>query len=264
MATQKNIFITQILLVLSLTIHQNFLPKLLLAQITAIDISQNNSTKIRFNPPPSPPKRGTPFAEEGTGSRGNCLYKENLPPLTRLVGSSKLQLTIKEHPEFWIYVPYTEKEAPLATFSLQDGDDEIYKTSFKLSDNSGIIKISLPNNLPPLKVNNKYRWYVDIKCPNANSTKESPTPAFLTGIVTRVMPSDSLKNALQIASNTIDIIAAYAENGIWYDAFNELAQMKQQEPENPEIQQVWLELLSDENVKLTEVVSEPIIGSINK
>ena len=133
--------------------------------------SQSSTTsgdpvKIRFVPAnPDPPDRGTPTSNRGTGSRGDCLYKPNKPLLTSLVGSNNLDLTISDRPTFWVYVPYTQQEAPSGEFSLQDGENDVYRTRFQLPATPGIVSISLPATQKPLEVGKTYRWYFEMNCP---------------------------------------------------------------------------------------------------
>lgn len=58
--------------------------------------ANNDQTQAQVNSTDEekdPPSRGTPPAREGTGSRGDCGYKQGMPPLTRVVGSNQLKST---------------------------------------------------------------------------------------------------------------------------------------------------------------------------
>ncbi len=224
---------------------------------------RKSQVQIKFIPvEKDPPNRGTPPAKEGTGSRGNCIYKQDMPPLTRVVGDNQLKLTTKEYPTFWVYLPYTSESATNGEFSLQDGDSEIYRTRFQLPAKSGIVGISLPSTIPALVVGKEYRWYFDINCYRFASSGNSPTPASVTGLVQRISISAELEKELKTAKTPLEQIVAYAKHGIWYETVTELAQLRLQEPNNPMLKKVWIELLSTENVGLKKVSQEPIVGNI--
>ena len=239
-------------------------PEFSLAQSHKPTNNDSENIEINFIPAPQePPDRGTPKSDEGTGSRGDCLSKSSLPPLTSLAGGKNhLKLTASDRPTFWIYLPYTQAEASYGEFSLQNGDNEIYRTRFKLPAKPGIVSVSLPSTVAPLEVGKQYRWYFDINCSASASSDDLSTPASLTGTVERVAFSANFARELKTASKPLNRIATYAKHGIWYDAVTELAQLRLQQPDNPTLKQAWNKLLSDRHVKLEEISSEPILGSV--
>jgi hypothetical protein len=241
------------------------LSNLLSPSLVQAQPSNNNSgesIKIRFVlANPEPPDRGTPHSNRGTGSRGNCLYKQNKPPLTSLVGSNNLELTVSERPTFWVYVPYTQQEAPSGEFSLQDGENDVYRTRFQLPATPGIVSISLPANQKPLEVGKTYRWYFEMNCPRTEAG-DQVTAASVTGLVRRVSPSAALNNALNSAKNPLQRIAAYAQHSIWYDTLTELARLRSNPAQNPGIEGIWAEVLSDRNIGLENIAKESLAGNI--
>lgn len=234
----------------------------LLAQTDTFNSGKPSQNKINFHPVAnvSPPDRGTPPANEGTGSRGDCLYAQNSPPLTSLVGNHNLKFTTQEHPTFWVYIPYTSQETEEAEFSLQDGDIEVFRSRFKLDATPGIVGISLPAEVPSLVVGKEYRWYLDINC--SVSASESSTPASLTGLVERLSISPQLQQKLNSAKTPLEKINIYAQNGVWLEVLTKLAKLRLQEPQNPQLRNAWIELLSADNVGLAKIAEEPIVGDI--
>jgi hypothetical protein len=233
-----------------------------LAQANEPKNTNTSDTLIRFiQTNAKPPSRGTPPSREGTGSRGDCLYKQNSPGFTRLVGSEPLKFTVKEHPTIWIYVPYSSSEAPIGEFSLQDDEDEIYRTQFQLPAAPGIVGIVLPTTLPPLAIGREYRWYVDVTCPRSISTS-STTPASITGVVERLALAKELEQALKAASSPLERVKAYASHGVWYETLAELAQLRLQNPRSTSLEQAWIQLLSDQSIGLAKVAKEPISGTV--
>ncbi|MEO1622944.1 MAG: DUF928 domain-containing protein, partial [Cyanobacteria bacterium J06632_3] len=122
---------------------------------------------VRYVPPPD---RGTPTSERGTGSRGDCLYRAELPPVAALVGDSHLTFTVSDRPTIWAYLPYTSSDARYAELILytESSDQEIYRGSFPLSDSPGVTGVRFPDSMPPLAVGEAYRWYIDVACSSAS------------------------------------------------------------------------------------------------
>lgn len=201
---------------------------------------------VRYVPPPD---RGTPTSDRGTGSRGDCLYQADLPPLAALVGQSHLSLTVSDHPTLWAYIPYTTADASQGEVIIQveASDLEIYRGSFPLSSTPGIVGIRLPDTMPALAVGEEYRWYIDIPCsPVARMGLAALVePATLTGLVKRVEVLPALMQALETAPTAAERMEIYGNHHIWYDLLSELAELRLMANPNPQIEQLWVNLLSD-------------------
>lgn len=220
---------------------------------------QSTVSVIRFRPTTPPPDRGTPRAPHGTGSRGDCSQSLDLPPLSQLVGSQGLELTVSEHPQFWVYVPYAQPDVATAKFSLQSGDTEVYQQAIQLPGTPGIVAIAMPTTLPPLEIDRSYQWYFELTCPQSDAT-ETPTPAAVTGKVQRIAPSATLLASLAIAQSPLETIEAYAENQIWYETLAQLAQLRLSNPNEERLTEIWQTLLSDPAVGLDRWATVPFAG----
>jgi len=208
---------------------------------------------------------GTPQTDNGTGTRGDCEYQEGDLLLTRMAGSKNFQLTVSEHPTILVYVPYTSDKVSSGEFSIQQGENDIYRTTFKLPATPGIVSVTVPKTETPLEIDKTYRWYFEINCPSARQSQQSTTrltPASLTGFVRRVSQPPELEAELNQAKNPLERVAAYARHDMWYDLLTELAQLRLKYPENATLESIWLDLLGDERIGLTEIKQEPIIGSV--
>jgi hypothetical protein len=208
---------------------------------------------------------GTPQTDNGTGTRGDCEYQEGDLLLTRMAGGKNFQLTVSEHPTFWIYVPYSSDKVSSGEFSIQQGENDIYRTTFKLPTTPGIVSVTIPTKEKPLELDKTYRWYFEISCPRSRQSQESTTrltPASLTGFVRRVSHPPELEAALNQAKNPLEQVAAYARHDMWYDLLTELAQLRLQYPDDATLESIWLDLLGDKRIGLTEIKQEPIIGSV--
>jgi hypothetical protein len=228
------------------------------------EVSHNQPSQEQINltlVEKDPPKRGTPPGKEATGSRGDCIYKQDKPPLTLIVGSNQSQFTVKAYPTIWVYLPYSSQEATDGEFSLQDGDIDVYRARLKLPTRSGIVGISLPSRIPALKVGKEYRWYVDINC-SRHVSSNIPTPDSITGVVQRQLISEELERDLKTAKTPLEKIFVYAKHNIWYEAITELAQLRLNEPNNSTLTKAWFKLLNTEDFSLGNLSQEPIVGNI--
>lgn len=220
----------------------------------------SQARRIRFRPNVPPPDRGTPRAPYGTGSRGDCLQTSELPPLAPFSGNVGMDITVSEHPSFWVYVPYAHSDVSGATFSLQSGDTEVYQQTVTLLNTPGVVEIVTPTTLPPLEVGDAYRWYFEMTCPQADSAEE-PTPVTVTGLVQRVTPSAELVNELAIAQSPLEKVAAYANHQIWYETLSALAKLRQDNPEDQSLVEAWEDLLSDPDIGLENWAQMPILDT---
>lgn len=175
------------------------------------------------------------------------------------MGSSNLQTTVDERPQVLIYTPYRSEETATANFSLQLGDDEIYQANINLPKKAGVFAIALPSSAPVLQFDRNYRWYVDINCSSANKSRDSLTPASLTGVIRRIKLDPLISQKLQVAKTPIERIHIYAQHGIWMNAVSELAKERIKAPLDRNLKQIWVSLLSQPEVGLEKVSQEPIV-----
>jgi len=193
---------------------------------------------------------GRPRKREGGGSRGECLVK-NKPPLTALVPTTNLGLTVVESPTFWFYVPYTLTPEHSVEFVLKDGDNYVYKSKFSGREIPlGVVSLHLPSTVS-LEANKNYDWYFLIYCDSQNKNKF----VSVNGLVRRVERPD-LKSQLDSATPQERLIL-YATEGIWYDALDEIAERRRASPDDDNLKNDWASLL--QSVGLEKLVPEPIV-----
>jgi hypothetical protein len=218
---------------------------------------------------------GPPETSDAAGTRGNCLDTEII--VTRLVGQNDpldLTLTTSQYPTFWFYVSDTPEQVNSGKFSLQDNQGRKYlRANFQLpkvsgKTTSGILSITLPQSAKPLEVGRTYQWIVEIPCSqtemssNPESTPE--TPASTYGLVERLTLSEvdtNLNNQLNTASNSLEKVDIYAQNGLWFDALTELAKLRLEYPHIEALNKHWRSLLTE--VGLNGLIDRPIVGSVN-
>lgn len=169
-------------------------------------------------------------------------------PLTPLLPSDKLGLTVSSHPTFIVYVP--ESGAKSVELTLEDNKGKgIYQKTVDLKGNSGIVDISLPTTATALEIGKDYKLVVSVRC-----QQTGPKDPFVEGIVRRIQPDTALANRLQSAK-TLEKVLLYAEKGIWFEAVTNLLQLKRSQPNNQQIASAWKELL--QSAGLSEITNTP-------
>ena len=206
-----------------------------------------------------PKSRGIPGRREGGGTRGDCT--DNARKLTAIV-PQEMGETISEYPTFSWALP--ETQATSAEFLLIDPttNTEIYKTSFPVTGQAGIISIAIPKetNVQPLALNKDYKWQFAVTCDKPESSLESMGDnshnATTEGLIRRVEASAQLKRQIK-GQSPAEQAAIYAREGIWFDAAQIYTQLQRQQPTNRKVQQAWRVFL--ESVELNTVAQEPLL-----
>lgn len=211
---------------------------------------------IRFVPPTAQaaPSRGR---SRGGASRGNCTTADL--PLTALVPTTPdsgepittpIALTATSHPTFWFYVPTALTVDRPAEFLLLDADGNyVYTSLLQGTETAGIVKLTLPNTLPPLEPGKPYRWIFQLVC-------ETGDMVDTWGGIQRIDLSPDLQSQLTQASNR-DRSAIYATQGIWVDALTTLADLRLSDPTNAAIEADWQSLLQSAN--LSDMANNPLL-----
>ncbi len=149
-------------------------------------------------------------------------------------------LTTSNHPTLWFYLPYTRNSSARVSFELSlpaDRDRIVYKTSIKLPQKPGFIGVSLPKTIPPLAINQFYKWKLGV---TTNCLANSYI--YVNGWIQRVTVDSELNQKIQQATSTQQA-ALYAENGLWYDALNRLAELRRLNSQDNAIAEDWADLL---------------------
>lgn len=201
----------------------------------------------------NPPNVGLPGRREGGGTRGECAAVDKT--LTALMPDNNFGYTLDEYPTFYWYVPQIGAEA--AEFVLLDeNNNEVYITTFQIADRPGLISLSLPENagFPPLEPGKNYHWYFSLIC----DFNDRSGDLFTDGWVQRITLDPGSELDTRLSSSPEDALAeVYAEQGIWFNALNVLAQDQINDPNNPDIQTQWSNLL--DSVGLNNLVEEPFV-----
>ena len=226
------------------------------AQLTASD---NPLVKTQWNGF-EPPSRGIPGRREAGGTRGGTCFAasaSNPSRMTALIPESTLGRTASDKPMFFYYVPFKLNNTPV-DFELTDENDKtLYNQSFVLSsDTPGIIQVDLSQqkNIPGLKADQNYRWYLTIKC-----DLDDPSGNIVVhGWVQRVELSSSQRTQLAQA-DPLQRLQLYAQKGLWYETLAMLAQLRSSNPNNSSLQSEWSQLLNA--VGLARLANQPLVPS---
>ncbi|HAZ46549.1 MAG TPA: hypothetical protein DDW76_21230 [Cyanobacteria bacterium UBA11369] len=188
-----------------------------------------------------------------TRNNGACLSNAHASKdtVTPLVPNTRLGLTVSERPTFFVYVPQTT--AKEATFSLQDASRNlIYRTKVALRETGGVIRITVPETVKALEMDNDYRWVVEIHC-IADLDPDNP---FAEGWVRRTSVNANLAGKLETAKTSLERATAYSQEGIWYEALENMADAVRSQPQDSTRIKSWEELLT--SVGLQAIAKRPL------
>ena len=234
------------------------------------------STKKPGSVPKKPPRGLTPVP----GRRRGMSRRDNCPavkiPLTAIAPFQEQQKVRKqtnkstigvvggrttlERPLFLFYLPYTQDLAgSSAEFSLQDSQGtDVFRQKTALPAKSGVVSVSLPNTVKSLEVGQNYRWYFKVRC----SSQTGRPPIYVNGYIQRINLDPRIIQELNTAADNQQKSKIYAKEGIWFDALNMLAQLRQSS-QNTSVEKDWQTLL--ESVELNNIATAPLVNSpLNK
>ncbi|WP_052672569.1 DUF928 domain-containing protein [Aliterella atlantica] len=194
-------------------------------------------------------KGRVPGRRRGGARRGDCPATST--QLTALVPETELSTqalpetyvggsTTAEYPTFWFYVPYSLSADLTGEFILQDNTGQniyqIASTDFPAAEVSpGIIGISLPSTIAPLKIGKVYKWYFKLNC-------GMEAPMYVQGGIERIALNANLAKQLANATPT-EQANLYIKNNAWYDAVNVIAKVYRTNPTDNNTKSAWINLL---------------------
>jgi hypothetical protein len=177
-------------------------------------------------------------------------------PLTALLPETNIGWTVAANPTFFFNNSQTTTQ--LAEFILLDQDGRIvYEAMMELPDTPGIVSFRLPEEKggsPPLEVGKRYQWYFALVCNPSDRSRDIA----LDGWIERVKPSSNLVAKLETADLS-DLPGIYAQEGVWYETIDCLAQLREANPNDPQLAEDWKTLL--ESVNLGAIAQAPLVGS---
>ncbi|KAM3092139.1 DUF928 domain-containing protein [Phormidesmis sp. 146-35] len=211
--------------------------------IVAPQVASTQTTIFNTPPPPS----GTPGGRaQGGGSRGDCQNYTGLTAIVPVVREAVWGLTATAHPTFWFYVPYELKTNTPIEFVLQDQvDNFVYRNRFQPSNTkAGLIQITIPKSAPGLVEGKLYAWTLSIQC----DPSQPSNSVYVQGNIRRTAIAPALEKQLSVAT-PLEQVRLYSASGIWYDAFNQIAELHRTNPANPQVRETWTTLLRQTNLE---------------
>lgn len=199
----------------------------------------------------TPPKDvGTPKNSVGGISRGECKEVRCLMALmpNTSSGVEHFPRTISAYPTFFFNAP---KFSGVGQFRLYEVSanatpKRIYKTTFPIETQPGIISFSLPKDAPALQSGKFYRW---------DFSWNNPDQSTCVGVVQRVELDRAVLQQLDKAK-PLEKASIYARAGVWFETVGALAEARRDRPEDAALMTEWSDLLR--SVGLDVIVLQPI------
>lgn len=214
-------------------------------------LNTSNQFKVTFDPPDEDQPRNSTGGASRTISQ--CLSKggeNNNSYFSALLPASNQGLTAVSHPTILAYLP--ETSAKKAFFSWIDEDNnEHYQAIVPIEQKGGVVNYSLPETAPALEVGKSYTWAIGIMCDG----RLKPDSPVIQGQIKRVELASDLKSKLD-SNTSLKNAAIYANGGLWYDTVATMAQLKTAQPNNPNLNFNWEELLN--SIGLKDIAQSPL------
>jgi hypothetical protein len=211
-----------------------------LAQRVVPKLAQKPVQRTQSNPPPPPANPGSSAA----GGRRNpaacpqdASAQDARPLLTALSPLDKSGMTLAEHPTFLVYLPKTSAQNAEFSLRLPNGSG-VYRTIVPLPATAQLIRVTLPAASPSLVVGQSYTWSFAVIC----NPRDRLDDRFVTATVQRLAIAPTRHHQIQQASPKAQV-ALYQQADAWYDALATLFELKRTQPQDPDLDTPWQELL---------------------
>lgn len=188
------------------------------------------------------------FSRGSRGSRGMCNTVNEDFSLRVLVPGAGFTTAKQPHLYWSISSPLSADLVftliPVMAPGSFDYPEPLIDKTIAKSVKAGIHSLSLADYGVSLEENREYEWSVSIICdPNNPSLNMSAT-----GKIKRIKPPANLEAGLKSAKQE-QLVAVYAQNGIWYDALDTLSQLIAQNGNNENLRKIQVSLLKQVGMK---------------
>jgi hypothetical protein len=209
--------------------------------LSAVQLSSEQLVSLEF---PPVEERGAPARTAGGGTRGaQCTDWQDLP-LTSLVPTNNLGVTVSTDPTLFLYVPKGIAQSAELTV-LDEGGNPVYQETFALLGTPGVIGVQIPADVS-LDVGKTYEWEFALICDPQDRERDRR----IWGSLQRVELSQDLKRRVEQAI-PLEQAKLYAQERIWHEALSILAQLRSSNPKE------WETFLK--SVGLEEVAAKPLV-----
>lgn len=185
-----------------------------------------------------PPNRRPPKSTKASGSRGCAQSSPSQPViLTLLVPNDHDGLTTSSHPTFFWHV---SAPIPMAFALTEPGVVQPLLEKQIQPQETGIIQLKMPQDLPELVPGREYRWSVTLIC---NPARPSANP-LIQSWIKRSPTTPALTQQIAVATSEREHALIYAQAGLWYDALEAISTAHNANPNDQTILDDLLLLLN--------------------
>ena len=125
-----------------------------------------------------------------------------------------------------------------------DYPEPLIDKTISSSVTAGIHSLSLADYGVSLEENREYEWSVSVVC----DPKHPSLNLSATGKIKRIKPSTDLTAQIE-AAKPEQLVAVYAQNGIWYDTLDTVSQLIAQNGNNANLREIQVSLLKQVGMK---------------
>jgi Domain of Unknown Function (DUF928) len=213
--------------------------------LSGISCTALPSIATRYRPPQNLQR---PEGRQGGATRSGCV-SENFT-FEPILPTTNYGLTTADYPT--IYWHLSNHKFTWARFDLYPtptpAPDAVpqYSKTFKLIGENPLNSFTLPANegVKALEIGREYLWKVTLICSKLGPDDDSAdgSQVSIQGSIIHAAPPATLQEKLGKTNQPYDV---YAEEGFWYDAIHNLASNRQGQPQNPQLNRDWCDLLKE-------------------
>jgi tetratricopeptide (TPR) repeat protein len=206
------------------------------AQLAIANINQNLKEGNSYHVTPS--GVGAPSERErGATRQKNCL---NGSKLIAIIPENQLGLTSLAKPTLFFYIPPTLAKSLQVRFEDEKTADKFYDRTVTTPAKSGLAKFDLAelNDAPSLESDKTYRWTLTLHC----DPQDRSADVSIFGTIRRIAIDPILLRQLEKVGIG-DRARLYAINRLWYDTVKTIAEARQSNPQDAQLNNDWVELL---------------------
>lgn len=183
----------------------------------------------------NPPRRGAPGDRISGGTRG---VGPDGPLYLTVLAPDHVGLTTRPQPVFYWYISRPTSRPVEFTLNDERSGTTLFHTEIPSPVKAGVQRIDLTGFKYGLSPGMEYRWFVAVV-----NDCEQPSRDFISGgLIQKVEISPLLKEKLSRESRNV-AYAAYAEEGIWYDALASISDLLDTSPTDAGLLGQWSGLL---------------------
>jgi hypothetical protein len=184
----------------------------------------------------------------GGGSRSLDRCPQDLisNPVTLLSPHTLGERTALDRPTLLAYIDQTS--AKRMFFSIQDEEGQYhYQTMMPAPTQVGLVKIQMPASSAALEPGRRYRWSVVLSCGDRLRPDSPRAESWIERVNVAATPGTPQAQVDRLWSQNL-----------WYDTVSALAEVRRSNPGDPQLAQLWADLLG--SVGLTKLQSASLVN----